>query len=72
MEVALLGVGFSIGCIVTMIIFRLFLVGTLRIDTSDPDDVPYMFLELSKGVDAISSKKYVILRVNINNFISHK
>ena len=72
MEVIFLGFGFVIGCLATALIFRAFKVGTLRIDTSDPDDVPYMFLELSKGLRAIMHKKYVILKVNTKNFISQK
>ena len=72
MEVIFLGIGFAIGCLATALIFREFIVGTLRIDTSDPDDVPYMFLELSKDLRAIIHKKYVVLKVNTKNFISQK
>lgn len=46
-------------------------IGTLRIDTSDPDG-PFMFLELSKDVNAVASKKYVVLKVNLKNYISQK
>ena len=45
-------------------------VGTLRVDTSDPDDQPYMFLELSKNVGDITSKKSVLLKVSTENYIS--
>lgn len=72
MSATLLGIGYVIGSIVTMIIFRMFLVGTLRIDTSDSEDGSYMFLELTKDMDAITHKKYILLRVNIKNFIPHK
>lgn len=47
-------------------------IGTLRIDTSDPDDGPYLFLELSKNPNLIRSKKYVTLKVNSNDYISRK
>lgn len=65
-------IGILIGCVFTVIIFRVMAVGTLRIDTSDPNDDPYLFLELSKDVNAIRQKKYITLKVNIKNFITHK
>ena len=49
--------GVLVGAIFTGIVFRLFLVGTLRVDHSDPDG-PFLFLELSKRVEAVVSKKY--------------
>lgn len=69
---ALLGMGIVIGCAVTCVIFRLFVVGNLRVDRSDPDDSPYLFLELKKPVETVSSKKYVIFRVMNKDFISHE
>lgn len=64
-------IGVVVGCILVNIVQRIKSVGALRIDTSDPDG-PYMFLELDKGVDTISSKKYVLLRVKLRNYIPHK
>ena len=72
MEVILVGIGFMIGCVMAALIFRTFIIGTLRVDTSDPDDRPYMFLELTKNVQAVMRKKYVVLKVNTKNFISQK
>lgn len=72
MELGFLLVGYLLGCIVTMLIFRKFIVGVLRVDRSDPDDQPYMFLELSKSTDAVTSKKYVILKVHDENYISQR
>lgn len=69
---ALIGVGILIGCVVTCVIFRLLVVGILRVDRSDPDDSPYLFLELKKPVDDVSAKKYVIFRVANKDFISHE
>ena len=63
--------GGSVGAIFTVIIFRLFLVGTLRVDHSDPDG-PFLFLELSKRIEAVVSKKYVVLKVKAKDFIPHK
>ena len=60
------------GCVVRSTIVKNMYVGTLRVDTSDPADGPYLFLELSKNVDAVMSKKRVVLDVSIENFISQK
>ena len=47
-------------------------VGDLRIDTSDPDDNPYLFLELSKDLNFVRRKKYITLKVNTISYIPHK
>lgn len=70
MELLILGI--LTGCLLTCIIFRLFVVGILRVDRSDPDDAPYLFLELSKDVRTVSGKKYVIFKVRNENYISHE
>lgn len=44
--------------------------GTLRIDRSDPDSEPYMFLELTESLPSVMRKKYVVFRVNLENYIS--
>lgn len=69
--VIILAIGIMVGSIITRIIIRPLDIGTLRIDTSDPDG-PFMFLELSKDVDTVASKKYVILKVNLKSYISQK
>ena len=69
--VIIFAIGVVIGSIITRIINRPLDIGTLRIDTSDPDG-PFMFLELSKDVDSVTSKKYVILKVNLKSYISQK
>ncbi len=63
-------VGFLIGCGITVAIFRRKCVGTLRVDTSDSDG-PFIFLEASKSIDVIASKKTVMLNVDLKNYISH-
>ena len=65
-------IGILVGCVVTLFIFRMRSVGSLRIDTSDPDDGPYLFLELSKDIGEIYRKKYITLKVNLKNFIPHE
>ena len=47
-------------------------VGTLRVDRSDPDEAPYLFLELEKPVGYIMGRTYVILKVNLKNYNSHE
>lgn len=69
--VIVFAIGIVVGAIITRIISRPLGIGTLRIDTSDPDG-PFMFLELSKDVNTVASKKYVILKVNLKNYISQK
>lgn len=65
-------VGIVAGCIISRIISRMKIVGSLRIDTSDPEDGPYLFLELSQNMDVVAKKKYVVLKVNLNGFIPQK
>ena len=66
-------IGTSIGLILSRFIFKEKPVGSLRVDQSDPDSGPYLFLELShEGVDARYKKKYVVLKVNIQDYISHE
>lgn len=44
--------------------------GTIRLDRSDPDS-PYLFLELSQdGMNKIMHTDYVLLHVNLQNYIS--
>ena len=39
------------------------IVGSLEMDTSDPDG-PYIFAEFNKPVETIFSNKYIVLKVN--------
>lgn len=47
-------------------------VGTLRVDQSDPDGGPYLFLEIPKDPTKLPNQKYITLKVNIENYISQK
>ena len=69
--VIIFALGILVGIIFIGIVFRLFLVGTLRVDHSDSDG-PFLFLELSKRVETVISKKYVVLKVKAKDFIPHK
>lgn len=46
-------------------------IGRLRIDQSDPDDGPYLFLELEPGgVYKLQHSKYILLKVEERDYIS--
>ena len=66
------GIGILVGIVCTTVATRTKSVGSLRIDTSDPDDGPYLFLELSKDIGEIYRKKYVMFKVSLKNFIPQK
>lgn len=51
-----LGIGIVIGIIFSRIVFRFISIGNLRVDHSDPDG-PFLFLELSKRIEAVCQKK---------------
>lgn len=63
-------IGLIVGGVVMTAMYRVKHIGTLRLDTSDPDEPPYMFLELRKNIGNIWNKKYVILDVNNKPYIS--
>lgn len=65
-------VGIAMGIVLHMVISRIKSVGTLRVDNSDPDDEPYLFLELSKDISFIKRKKCVVLKVNLKSYIPHE
>ena len=66
-------VGILIGLLASRFIFKDKPIGSLRVDSSDPDSGPYLFLELDRsGADAIYKQRYVRLRVELKNYISHK
>ena len=68
----LVGIGWLLGSVVTMLIFRKFIVGILQVVEIENEDQPYLFLDLSKDVDSVIKKKYVMLKVNAKSRISHK
>lgn len=67
-----LAIGIVVGGIVSRLIPKK-IVGTLRVDRSDPDSGPYLFLELTHGgMETIKKKKYVLFEVNLKSYIPHK
>lgn len=67
-------IGAFIGAGVTIIIMKkkVNLCGTLRIDRSDPEDGPYMFLEITEDIDKVYGSGHVTFLVNTENYISHE
>lgn len=45
-------------------------IGTLRLDSSDPYEKPYIFLELNSDCGNFLKKKFVVLKVNPKPYIS--
>ena len=66
-----LAIGIVIGIIFSRMVFRFILIGNLRVDHSDSDG-PFLFLELSKRIEAVVRKKYVVMRVKEKDFIPHE
>ena len=48
------------------------IAGVLRFDNSDPEDGPYLFLELSTSPDKIEESSKVIFKVSRKNYISQE
>lgn len=64
--------GVSLGAALTAAITYKKPVGKLRIDRSEPNEAPYLFLELSQSVSDIEHKKHVLMQVKSESFIPHK
>ena len=46
-------------------------VGTLRVDRSDPEEAPYLFLELEQdGMDQIHKAKTVVFKVDLRSYLA--
>ena len=73
MDILFLTIGYIMGILVTFVFVHIRMkAGVLRIDHSDPLDGPYMFLEISKNVDFITNRRYVLLEVRREDFIPRK
>ena len=58
-------IGIIFGSVFAVVVIRLRSMGSLRVDTSDPDG-PYLFLELTVEPTEILKKKQVTLDVKLN------
>lgn len=65
---------FAFGVLVGWLIKKPKHYGIIRVDESDPDEAPYLFLQLShdKNVYSIIRERYVTFKVEAKNFISQK
>ena len=64
--------GIAVGGSVTAVVYCLKVVGSLRIDDSEPDG-PYLFLELKQeSVGRLCREPFVILKVNRKSYISRE
>lgn len=64
--------GMIVGVIVMLIVVKWLspkTVGYLRVDHSDPDDGPYLFLELSAPLDFVAEQDTVNLNVKLEDYI---
>lgn len=60
----------AIGSLLTRYFIFRDCAGVLREDHSDPDEAPYLFLELKQeGLLKIQTKKYVVFKVLRENYI---
>lgn len=73
MELIIVGlIALSVGILIGLALRRQRPIGDLRVDYSDPDGGPYLFLELDTDVSAILREKHVVLRVKVADFIPHE
>lgn len=63
LSIILFVLGIVVGIIISVeIVIRIYLKGNLIVNYSDPDG-PYLFVELSKSVPNVCSRKYVLFKV---------
>lgn len=70
-------IGFFFGCFVGLYNTRKFkdekTIGTIRVDKSDPDSPPFLFLELYSGQShKLYCSKQVLLDVSLESYIPQK
>lgn len=62
--------GFIIGAYLDGRVQKERVIGTLRVDRSDPDEPPYLFLELmNEGYAKLQTQEYVTFQVLRENYI---
>ena len=63
-------IGVLFGFIFAVLLQKRKKIGALRMDRSDPNEAPYLFLELDPdGMEKINRFKTVVLRVRLENYI---
>lgn len=72
-SIIFLMIGIVLGYVLSRVVPKEKPVGTLRVDRSDPDSGPYLFLELTQqGAGSIQKKKYVLFKVDLKSYISQE
>lgn len=67
MEVIFFVVGTIVGIITTSMFLKKEPIGTIRVDNSDPDSQPYLFLELYNGKwNRLQQDKFITLKVDLS------
>ena len=67
MEILFLVGGAIVGIFITIIFLRKEPIGTLRVDYSDPDSGPYLFLEIpQRNAYLIERKKTVTFKIDLS------
>lgn len=69
LAILLFFIGMIVGCVLTRFIFCKRSIGTLRIDTSDPNDGPYLFMELTKSMESFMYRKWVVLKLSLESYL---
>lgn len=64
--------GASFGCLISEVTTKAKLSGCLRVNNLDPDEPPYLFLELEESPEVLKHKKYVTLEVNLKAYNTQK
>ena len=65
--------GLFVGGIAVYFAFTKNNLGVLKVDNSDKDSEPYLFMEINRNrANDIYSKKYIVLKVDLKNYISQK
>lgn len=63
-------IGVLFGFVFAVLLQKRKKIGALRMDRSDPNEAPYLFLELDPdGMRKINRFKTVVLRVKLENYI---
>ena len=59
-------------CVMLVVHRKMFNKGNILIDNSDPNEQPYMFLEISVNPNELKDNRYIVLKVKKKNFITHE
>ena len=62
--------GIALCYLATHLTLKKSIVGTLRVDRSEPDEAPYLFLEVEHGgMEKIQKKKMVMFKVDLSSYL---